>query len=409
MFLRQNQRKKNGVTYEYWTLVESVRTERGPRQRVVACIGKAPGLDEDEKVGWENLARLLDGEDAEQTQGELFTQERVVTPQWTAVEDIVELMERKYGVAERIWALDRGMVSKENLDYLRAKKALYIVGTPKARLKKFEQALQEKADWQAAAPGVEVKIVPHPDGKGQERYVICRSHARHEKEAAMLRGQQQRLRVKCAQIDAALRKRPSDRPDLIERKIGKWLGRNSAAEKIFHIEVLVENGRAVGLRVTEDEQKLQWAASAHGAYLLRTNCTETDPAKLWQWYIQLTEVEDAFRISKTDLGLRPIYHQREDRVQAHILVCFIALAMWRSLEMWLRAKNLGDTARQVVAQTATLHSMDVILPVRERGPLRLRLVAKPEPLLADLLASLQLRLPRRPRILQNVVEKIGSF
>jgi len=228
--------------------------------------------------------------------------------------------------------------------------------------------------------------------------------ARHEKEAAMLRGQQQRLRAKFAQIDASLRKRPSDQPEAVERKIGKLLERNSAAEKFFHVEVVVEKGCAVGLRVTEDEQKLQWAAAAHGAYLLRTNCTETDPAKLWRWYIQLTEVEDAFRISKTDLGLRPIYHQLEDRVQAHILVCFIALAMWRSLEMWLRAKNLGDTARQVVAQAATLHSMDVILPVHDHRALTLRVVAKPEPLLADLLASLQLRLPRRPRILQNAVD-----
>jgi len=93
-----------------------------------------------------------------------------------------------------------------------------------------------------------------------------------------------------------------------------------------------------------------------------------DPGKLWRWYIQLTEVEDAFRISKSDLGLRPIYHQRQDRVEAHILVCFIALAMWRSLEMWLRVKGLGDTARQVIKEMTTLHSLDVVLPLRDNTP-----------------------------------------
>jgi len=116
-------------------------------------------------------------------------------------------------------------------------------------------------------------------------------------------------------------------------------------------------------------------------------------------------VEDAFRISKSDLGLRPIYHQRQDRVEAHILVCFIALAMWRSLEMWLRVKGLGDTARQVIKEMTTLHSLDVVLPLRDNTPLRLRLVARPEPLAADLLAKLDLRLPTRPKIIPNVVEK----
>ena len=169
--------------------------------------------------------------------------------------------------------------------------------------------------------------------------------------------------------------------------------------------MLVEHGRAIGLRVSEDENKLQWATASQGAYLLRTNCTEQDPGKLWRWYIQLTEVEDAFRISKSDLGLRPIYHQRQDRVEAHILVCFIALAMWRSLEMWLRVKGLGDTARQVIKEMTTLHSLDVVLPLRDNTPLRLRLVARPEPLAADLLAKLDLRLPTRPKIIPNVVEK----
>jgi transposase len=300
--------------------------------------------------------------------------------------------------------MDRGMVSEGNLDYLREHKALYIVGTPKGRLRKFEAELLETKDWEQVEPGVEVKLVDHPDEQGQERYVLCRSLARHEKEAAMLRGQRNRLRTKLVQIDTSLRKRKA-KPDPIERRIGKWLGRNTAAEKIFHVEVITEVGWATGLRIEEDESKLSWAEAAQGAYLLRTNCQEQDAKKLWHWYIHLTEVEDAFRTGKSDLGLRPVYHHREDRVQAHILVCFLALAMWRCLEMWLQAKGLGDCARQVLKELDTIHSMDVVLPVKDKAAVRLRLVGKPETLTADLLARMQLKLPTRPKHIRNVVEK----
>ena len=163
----------------------------------------------------------------------------------------------------------------------------------------------------------------------------------------------------------------------------------------------------MGLRIEEDESKLSWAEAAQGVYLLRTNCHEQDPSKLWHWYIHLTEVEDAFRTGKSDLGLRPVFHQREDRVQAHILVCFLALVMWRSLEMWLKAKGLGDCARQVLKELASIHSMDVVLQVKDSTQVRLRLVAKPDKLVADLLAHMQLKLPTRPKKVQNVVEKTG--
>jgi len=124
--------------------------------------------------------------------------------------------------------------------------------------------------------------------------------------------------------------------------------------------------------------------------------------------MHLTEVEDAFRVGKSDLGLRPVYHHREDRVQAHILVCFLALVMWRYLEMWLQSKGLGDCARQVLEQMATIHSMDVILPVKGHTELRLRLVSKPDKLTADLLSRMNLRLPNRPKMIENVVEKNGG-
>jgi len=590
MYLRRNRRRKGSELYEYWTLVESVRTARGPRQRIVATLGKLPGLDEDERAGWDEISRLLEGRPRDAGQGDLFG-EGITPPRWaevevtgvrvervrefgkvyvglalwrrlglhgffeeaarrgregvdwatvacilsmgrfcsqlselalserwyahtaledllgvgaecvydnrlyrgldevlrlrdelfthlrqryesmfgarfefllydvtstyfegrcrrnlkacrgysrdkrpdckqvciglvvtpeglplayevfagnrtdvTTVEDIVELMEKKYGQAERIWAMDRGMVSEENLEYLRGRKALYIVGTPKSRLRHFEQALLEKAAWEEVEPGVEVKVVEHPDGQGRERYVLCRSVARHEKEAAMFRRQREGLRAMLEQIDASLKTRPV-RPEVVERRIGKWMGRHTAAEKLFHVKVITEGGWARGLHIEEDERKVGWAQASQGAYLLRTNCQEQDPRKIWRWYIQLTEVEDAFRIGKTDLGLRPIYHHRQDRVEAHILVCFLALVMWRSLEMWLQAKGLGNCARQVLHELDTIRSMDVILPVRDKAEIRLRLVAKPEKLAADLLSRMHLRLPTRPKYIQNVVEK----
>lgn len=592
MFLRRNRKRANGESYEYWTLVESFRTPRGPRQRIIATLGKLPGLDGDERAGWEEITRLLDGRARDGEQADLFrstpeppqwaqvnltdvrvervrqfgpvylalalwrrlglhsffeenvrqgreqidwatiacilsigrlcsqTSELALSEHWyaktalddllgvdptdiydnrlyrgldellplreelfahlreryrsmfgarfefllyditstyfegqcernpqaqrgysrdnrsdckqvciglvvtpeglplayevfagnradvTTVEDIVDLMERKYGRAERIWAMDRGMVSEDNLDYLRERDALYIVGTPKGRLRKFEKELLELRDWKQVQTGVEVKLVDHPDGEGREQYVLCRSLARHEKEAAMLNRQRDRLRSKLLQIDTSLKKRRA-RPDPIERRIGKWLGRNTAAEKIFTVEVITKEGWAVGLRIKEDESKLGWAQAAQGAYLLRTNCREQDPRKLWRWYIHLTEVEDAFRTGKSDLGLRPVYHQREDRVQAHIMVCFLALVMWRSLEMWLEAKGLGNCARQVLKELETVHSMDVVLPVKDKTEVRLRLVAKPDKLAADLLAHMKLTLPSRPKMMQNVVEKTG--
>ena len=169
-------------------------------------------------------------------------------------------------------------------------------------------------------------------------------------------------------------------------------------------------GRACGLRITSDLASGQRAHRQKGAYLLRTNCEETDPAQLWRWYIQLTQAEAAFRTAKDDLGMRPIYHQREHRVQAHILVCFLALALWRTLEQWMQAKGLGTSARQLVKEIAGIKSVDVIVPVLRAGlstELRLRVVTTPEPAAAQLLAHLGLRLPKGSRPITNVVPKIN--
>jgi hypothetical protein len=190
------------------------------------------------------------------------------------------------------------------------------------------------------------------------------------------------------------------------------LGKFPAAAAIIQATVQRDaTGCAVDLQIASTVDAGQKAHRQKGAYLLRTNCEETDPAQLWRWSIQLTQAEAAFRTAQSDLGLRPVFHHKEDRVQAHLLVCFLALAMWRSLEEWMRAKGLGTCARQLVKQLAGVKSVDVLLPVLRSGvrtELRLRVVATPEPATAQLLAHLGLRLPKGPRVIANVVPKIPT-
>jgi transposase len=329
----------------------------------------------------------------------------------TTVQEIVAMMEEKYGKAQRIWVMDRGMVSEENIVFLRERKAQYIVGTPKAHLKRFEAALLEQKDWHQVRPDVEVKLLAHPDGKGDEQYVLCRSLARKEKEKAMLARQEENLLEELLKIDRSLGKNLEENMAKVERRIGRWLGRYPAADKLFEVSVNKNQaGQACGLIIACTLDRSTWARRAHGAYLLRTNYNEKDPAKLWQWYLQLQQAEAAFRTAKSDLHLRPIFHQKTERTEAHILVCFLSLALWRTLEMWMKGKGLGTCARQLVGEIATIKSMDVILPVHvgeQSVELRLRTVSKPDRMVAQLLDHLKLRLPARSKMIENVVQKNG--
>ncbi|OAM88946.1 hypothetical protein AW736_09300 [Termitidicoccus mucosus] len=330
----------------------------------------------------------------------------------TTVEEIVAAMETKYGMAERIWVMDRGMVSEANIAFLRGRKARYLVGTPKSWLRHHEAALLGKSDWQEAQAGLEVRFVVHPDGPPGEKYVLCRSGARAQKERAMLQRQSKGLTAALGRIAAWLGRQPQTDQEAVGRRIGRALGKFPAAAAIVQATVQRDAaGRAIGLEIASAVDAGQKAHRQKGAYLLRTNCEETDPAQLWRWYIQLTQAEAAFRTAKSDLGLRPIFHHKEDRVQAHLLVCFLALALWRTLEQWMCAKGLGTCARQLVTQMAGVKSVDVLLPVLRgtmRTELRLRVVATPEPATAQLLAHLGLRLPKGPRIVANVVPKNAS-
>jgi transposase len=324
----------------------------------------------------------------------------------TTLPEMVRLMEEKYGQPGRVWVLDRGMVSEENLRWLRERGALYVVGTPKGQLRRFEAALLEKSDWREVCAGLEVQLVSPPEGTGSERFVLCRSTARAAKERAMLYRPIQRLRAELEKINQALRREPTVEMGDYERRLGRWLGRYPAAEKVLEVSWQRDGqGRACGMRVRARRERLKWAREAQGAYLLRTNHAASDPAQFWRWYVQLTQAEAAFREGKSDLLLRPVYHQKTGRVEAHLLVCYLALALWRVLEQWMRGKGLGDCGRQLLVEMGELRSMDVVLPTAEAGEVRLRVVARPEKALARLLAQLGLELPHAPMVVENVVQK----
>lgn len=586
MYLRRHCRTKNDETYEYWTLVESVRKSGGPRQRIVATLGKLPGLDEEARVGWEHIRDVLEGrlgqhdlvqpgveppqwatvdtararverlrrfgevylglalwrrlkldaffdgamdtgrgeiawgtmaciltlarfcapsselhiadfwygktalddllgvpakkvnddrlyraldallphKDAlfrhfQKVYGELFgttfdvllyditstyfegqakanPQARrgysrdgrpdcvqvcialVVTPEGlplayevfdgnrtdvTTVDEIVETMRAKYGQERRTWVMDRGMVSEDNLAMLRESEATYLVGTPKSMLKQFEARLLEH-DWSEVEPGVDVKLCAAPDGRA-ETFVLCRSKDRIEKERAIREKQRARLGAELAQLKArteadqrALRNRST-----AERRVGRLFQKYSRAARFFQVDIAEHDapshrsGKRLSVTIEHQDASRQWAELSDGCYLLRTNLPSRDPAELWKTYIGLAQIEDTFRIGKHDLGLRPIYHQKTERTQAHILVCFLALVLWRTLQQWMHGCGLGTAPRKLLEEMAEVRSLDIVLPTGTDKDIRLRTVSRPEQHLAILLQRLGLLLPNKPK------------
>ena len=598
MFLQRDRKDKNGETYQYWTLMKSVRTARGPRHRPVAYLGKLPGLDPGERAGWEQIADILDGKakpadflnmpperpqwatvdtrgvrverlrrfgevylglalwrrlkldaffneamepgreeipwgtvacilalarfcapsselqiadfwygktalddllgvapdkvnedrlyrglDAllphkdglfkhfQKVYGEFFgitydlllyditstffegqqtgnPQARrgysrdsrpdclqvcialVVTPEGlplayevfdgnradvSTVEEIMALMREKYGQERRTWVMDRGMISEDNLEALRAAGASYLVGTPKSMLRQFERALLEENDWTKIETGaVEVKLCAAPGGS-RETFVLCRSPLRKEKEKAMRSRQVEALgnALQKLKAQAGADKRALREAGLAERRVGRLFCQYSRAAHLFEVDIeQVEDPhdpkkKRLKIQVRKKEELADWAAHADGCYLLRTNLEGRETAELWKTYIGLTQIEDSFRISKHDLGLRPVFHHTQERTQAHILVCFLALVLWRTLQHWMETSGLGTAPRKLLEELAEVRSLDVVLPTGAGAEIRLRTVGRPEKHLAILLERLELVLPGRAKQIQNVVEKNG--
>lgn len=308
----------------------------------------------------------------------------------TTVEEIVELVEGRYGKADRIWVMDRGMASEDNMDFLKEENRRYILGTPKSMLKKFERELLS-SDWRKVHDGLEVKQCAAPDGK--EVFILCRSSDRREKEKAMHERFEARIEKGLEKIASGCGKRRY-KTSVVERRVGRLLERNSRAAALFDITVKENDEGRAQIKWKKLEKWRDWATLSEGCYLLRTNITNWSGEDLWKAYIQLTEAEAAFRIHKSDLSIRPIWHQHEKRVKAHIFVCFLAYVLWKTLAQLCRRAGLGDEPRRVFEEIGAIQLVDVVLPTRSGVEIRKRCISRPNEHQSILLARLGMRLPK---------------
>jgi len=307
----------------------------------------------------------------------------------TTMEEVVETMEDRYGHADRIWVMDRGMISQDNMEFLREGGRRYIVGTPKGMLKKFQRQLLSQ-DWQAVHKGLEVQLVPSPDG--QETFILCRSQDRAAKEKAMHERFERRIEEGLAKLEqACLRKK--HRPVTIAKRLGQLLGRNSRSAGGFETDVIAGPDGSARLVWRRVETWRKWAELSEGCYLLRSNVSDWSAPDLWQAYMHLTDAEEAFKIHKNDLSIRPVWHQKEHRVDAHILVCFLAYVVWKTLGQMCRRAGLGDEPRRVLEELGRIRLVDVVLPTRDGTDIRKRCVTRPDDHQSILLHQLRLNLP----------------
>jgi transposase len=318
----------------------------------------------------------------------------------TTLREIVTRMEDVYGRHGRIWVLDRGMVSEAHLDWLKARGSRYIVGTPRSRLKQFAGSVRHGA-WEVLREGLEVQRCA--DGAGVETFILCRSAARASKEQAMRERFVARIVAGLRKIRAACRRRRCE-PGKIERRVGRLLGKNTRAAGLFR--VIVETGPDGGARIRWRRRGTAhaWARLSQGCYVLRSNVADWDADELWRAYMHLTDAEAAFRIQKTDLRVRPVWHQLAGRVQAHLLVCFLAYALRKTLEGWMARAGLGNSPTTVLEELGRIQSTDVVAPTTNGRTIRLRCVVRPDKAQAVLLNHLGLKLPQRLRLPRGLRE-----
>jgi transposase len=281
--------------------------------------------------------------------------------------------------------MDRGIPTEAVLEEMRRADppVSYLVGTPKGRLSRLENALLAKP-WQEAREGVQVKLLPQ-DG---EVYVFAESRDRVAKERAMRRRQLKWLWARLKQLSAM----KVEREELL-MKLGAARAKAPAAWRLVEVKVAA---RGADFSYRLDRDKLRRARRREGRYLLRTNLAEEDPAKLWTYYLQLVAVEEAFKNLKGDLAIRPIFHQREARIEAHIFIAFLAYCLHVTLKRRLAALAPGLTPRAVLEKFAAVQMIDVIVPTTDGRELQLTRTTEPEPDLKLLLAKLRLAIPAQP-------------
>jgi transposase len=316
----------------------------------------------------------------------------------TTLEEIVESVERKYGRVRRIWVFDRGIVSEQNLQRLRERGAWYVVGTPKSRLKAYEQQLLA-GDWQTVAESVQVQLI----AEGTETYVLARSQSRAQKEQAIRARVIRGLMRDLVRLRRAIRLGQLVEDAKVQHKLGRLHERYPSAWGYARVRW---DGQRLGWRW--DREALRAAALRDGAYLLRTNVPVVDAAKLWRQYIQLTEVESAFRVLKGEVVIRPIWHWVAPRVEAHVMIAFLGYALWVALRQKLKAAAPSLTPWQVLDQLGRIQLIDVWFKTRAGGAICLPRITQPETAQQVLLHQLGWQLPEQPppRIYQHQVPNV---
>jgi transposase len=313
----------------------------------------------------------------------------------TTLPIFMEKIERLYGKAQRVWVMDRGIPTEAHLQEMRRRGACYLVGTPKGRLTKLEQVLAVRP-WKAVREQVQVKLLPQDD----DLYVFVESRTRIGKERSMRRRKLKWLWRRLKQLQ-------SQRPTY-ERLLMQLGAAKREVGRVFRLVNLIlpeappkgQRSRRVAFGFTLARARLRRTRRREGRYLLRTNLTSTDPAQLWQFYLQLVEVEAAFRDIKSDLSIRPIFHQREERIEAHIFVSFLAYCVHVSLKHQLKMHAPGLTVRQALDKFAAIQLLDVHFPTTDGRELIFTRHTEPENDQQLLLTKLGWTLPPQspPRI-----------
>ena len=323
----------------------------------------------------------------------------------STMETILRMVERKYGKARRIWVFDRGIVSEENLQAIRRRGGQYLVGTPRSQMKQFEQELL-KDNWTQVRPEVEVKKVAIP--QGEETYILCRTAGRREKEKAIRNRFSTRMEEALKRLAASIEKgRLKDRHKM-ERRLGRIQASHPQVSDLYDV-ALRDQPEGVRLHWSIKEHRTVWRSLREGAYMLRTNLQAGTAEQLWSRYMQLTEAEASFRALKSELSVRPLFHQLESRVKAHVLVAFLGYALWVTLKHLLKrraaiappppASGVNNaqplSAMKALALLSTLQSADIVLPTTDGREIRLRRITEPTAEQKALLQQLGLTLPDR--------------
>jgi transposase len=324
----------------------------------------------------------------------------------STMEAILRMVERKYGKARRIWVMDRGIVSEENLQAIRKRGGHYLVGTPRSRMKQFEAELTKDDDWTRVRPEVEVKKVAIAEG--EETYILCRTTGRKEKEKAIRNRFSDSMEKALKGLEKTIAAgRLKDR-NKMERRLGRIQARHPSVNDLYDVS-LHDTPEGVRLFWQIKEDRKHWRESREGAYLLRTNLQANTAEELWAKYMQLTEAEASFRALKSELSIRPLFHQLEPRVKAHVMVAFLGYALWVTLKHLLKRRAPIEPEPSVsgvdnapplspmkaLSLLSTLQSADIVLPTTDGREIRLRRITEPTAEQKSLLQQLRLSLPER--------------